>query len=254
MEQTNYTMDKNDYIRVAPVDAEVVAELVSAAKGTRSMREFAKEIGTNVSTVSRIISGKMPSISKELIYRIVEKAAPDSDVTVKKLMKAEGMVNKSDRAHRGHYFMLGCRQIIRDSLIEEGYQVQCISPAVFYRYSDFEINTSALENGEKAWLFECNFCGTKKEDIWGKRVRIDLLLDRIMSTFYQYGDLIGRYSIVLDSDEAIDIYKQIFEGHYWKDDISLIRIATLEKKVSYEYMIHRSDGIANKPIFQKEHE
>ena len=79
------------YTRIHDVDKERLSNLVLRAKGeNRSMRQFAEQIGTTPSTLSRLINMQTGTASDELIYKIAENADPESGVTLDDLMNAHG--------------------------------------------------------------------------------------------------------------------------------------------------------------------
>lgn len=82
--------------RSGPVQKDMTIQLVNDAIGVRSMSKFAAELGVNVSSISRILSGKVQEISSELLAKIATYADPDSGVTLEKLMDAQGLHARAD--------------------------------------------------------------------------------------------------------------------------------------------------------------
>lgn len=74
------------------VDFKRFAELVLQAKGdTRTMQQFAADLGTHPSTLSRIVHMKNTGPSAEsLLKAIAEQADPESGVTFDMLMEVNG--------------------------------------------------------------------------------------------------------------------------------------------------------------------
>lgn len=82
-----------DYIRTGKADLEALSQLVLRAKGSRSMNEFANECEVNTSTISRIINMKnTTACSDDVLVSISKAADPSSEVTLEKLLAANGMV------------------------------------------------------------------------------------------------------------------------------------------------------------------
>lgn len=82
-----------EYARSKKADVETMSQLVLAAKGDMTMKQFANKCGVNTSTISRIINMKTETVcSDEIILAISENAVPESGVTLEKLLAANGMV------------------------------------------------------------------------------------------------------------------------------------------------------------------
>lgn len=79
------------YSREREFDPKWLSELVSGAKGDRSLAAFAEDCQLNISSLSRIINMKNngPS-SDEVLARIALNAAPESGVTIDELLMAVG--------------------------------------------------------------------------------------------------------------------------------------------------------------------
>lgn len=79
------------YAQVKEVDQDRLSELVTIAKGERTLQEFAAECGLNISTLSRIINKKNAGGSADsVLARIAIHADPESGVTIEKLLEAQG--------------------------------------------------------------------------------------------------------------------------------------------------------------------
>ena len=79
------------YRKYKEPDREQVAELVVQAKGDRSMRQFAADIGVNVSTLSRVINQKTSTAnSDELMAKIAAGADSYADFSFERIMDANG--------------------------------------------------------------------------------------------------------------------------------------------------------------------
>lgn len=95
MAKTKSTNPFPEYIRVCQPNKERLAELTLKAKGeNRSLTEFAKACGVNVSTLSRVINQKTTKPnSDDLIAAIAGNADPDSGVTLQDLLEAHGLAS-----------------------------------------------------------------------------------------------------------------------------------------------------------------
>ena len=135
--------------RTGQGDPEALSDLVAAAMGKRSQRQFASDMGVNVSSVSRILNGKVSEVSDILLAKIAANADPASGVTIEKLMAAQGMVEAESRAQLGKKYEESCRRIFSDELLKRGYTVSYPKEqSRENRYLwDFEIQTNATAVG-----------------------------------------------------------------------------------------------------------
>ena len=133
-----YSNAASEYVQAYVPDVTELAYLLGKAKGwDRSMAEFSricKEKGP--STFSRIYTGKIEKpVSDKLLIAIAENAADKSEVTLDKLMRANGKVPKEEAGNRLYLNEDGvvCRDrserkklvkdIIIQCLLEEGKRV-----------------------------------------------------------------------------------------------------------------------------------
>lgn len=89
------------YVQFAEPNKKLLKALISAAKGDRSLADFASaikaaspEIKVSAPTLSRAMKGDSP-VSVELLEAVV-KASSDTSVTLEKLVEANGMQKKSE--------------------------------------------------------------------------------------------------------------------------------------------------------------
>jgi len=102
--------------RYRPVDKESFAKLLSAAKGERTISQFASQCGVSASTFSRILNKENKSASSpELLIAIANNAAPDSNVSLTKLARANGY-HFLDRADSPEFYY---RDNVKDRMIGE---------------------------------------------------------------------------------------------------------------------------------------
>ena len=222
-------------------DPEKLIDLVRAAMGKRSQRKFAEDLGVNVSSISRILSGKVSEVSNTLLAKIAANADPDSGVTLEALMDAQGMVIAENRAQLASKFEESCRRIIADALLQKGYSVSYPEEKQSYtsRYMcDFEIRTNAVK-GER-WLFEVKMysqysklpAGVGSSRIW---------LDSAMAAYYR-GENIGRVSLVVDHRTIFEQMKIRLREVPIRDEISVILVSVGAGKVIEEFVAPMTDG------------
>lgn len=224
-------------------DPEKLIDLVKAAMGKRSQRKFAEDLGVNVSSVSRILSGKVSEVSDILLAKIAANADPDSGVTLEALMDAQGMVVADSRAQLASKFEENCRRIIADSLLQKGYTVAYLEEPRSYpsRYiCDFEIRTNAIKG--KRWLFEVKMYSQYSKlpsGMGGSRI----WLDSAMAAYYR-GEKIGRVSLVVDHRAIFEQMKERLNEATIRDEISVILISVGAGKVLDEFVAPMVDGEA----------
>ncbi len=239
-----YYIKLNMATRAGEIDQDELISLVLAAKGPRSMRQFAEDMGVNVSSVSRIINGKVTEISDQLLAKIAVFADPNSDVTIEKLMEAQGIVESVNRAALSERFEQDCRRIVADELLSRGYKVTYSGSQVWDRAKttayDFEIDTDAIPNGEGRWLFEVKMMSQYSRYPVGIG-RTQLWLNSAMATYYR-GERVGRISLVIDHKAMFEQIKHRFSELMIADEISVILISSKQRKVIDEYVIPLSDG------------
>lgn len=222
-------------------DPEKLIDLIKAAMGKRSQRKFAEDLGVNVSSISRILSGKVSEVSDMLLAKIAANADPDSGVTLEALMDAQGMVVAESRAQLASKFEENCRRVIADTLLQKGYTVAYLEEPQRYasRYlCDFEIRTNAVK-GER-WLFEVKMysqysilpTGVGSSRIW---------LDSAMAAYYR-GENIGRVSLVVDHRAIFEQMKERLKEAPIRDEISVILISVGAGKVIDEFVAPMNDG------------
>ena len=105
-----YFLKLQSAYRTGQGDPEALIDLVAAAMGKRSQRQFASDLGVNVSSVSRILSGKVSEVSDILLAKIAANADPASGVTIEKLMAAQGMVEAESKAQLAKKYEESCRR------------------------------------------------------------------------------------------------------------------------------------------------
>lgn len=86
----------SEYVKVAKPDAEKMAALTRAAKGDRTLNEFAAACGIYASTLSRIINKNVTSkCTEQVILAIAQNAQAGSGVTLEALLAAQGLAKVS---------------------------------------------------------------------------------------------------------------------------------------------------------------
>lgn len=228
--------------RTEPVDKEETISLVRAAIGDRSMRKFAEEIGVNPSSISRILNGTSTEIRTSLIAFIAYNADPKSEVTMDKLLRAQGFTKPEERRGVGKRDRWESKQPICDELLIRGHSVQYVEEMpqwiIWPSLPTYILRTDAFADGKGKWYFIDKLC--KKI----KKVSINMMqgwLDSIMASYYR-GLEAKRVSIVTDSGDIFYGLKKLSERYRIKDEISIILLSMDDGKIYDEYVIPLEDG------------
>lgn len=226
--------------RVGEVDKDKTIGLIYDAIGSRSKRQFAKILGKNVATISRISTGKTTEIGNDILAKIAYYADPDSGVTIEKLMEAQGIVEVKDRKGMGLRHEEECRRIIADTLLNHGHSVTYITGKNARTNYDIEIITDALNKKEGRWLIDVKMMtayarqpvGMEKAMAW---------IDKAMAAYYM-GEKADRISLVVDHPIVFEKLKECLSQFVIPDEISVILISTMKGKILDEYVAPLADG------------
>ena len=234
------------------VDQEALIRLVDAARGTRSIRQFAEVLKVNPSSLSRILSGKVKEINSQLLAKIAVYADPDSGVTIEKLMEAQGKVKADDIDVLYTRFESACRRAISDELLQRGYSVSYVKglDTDTERVCDFAIKTDALSSKEDVWLFECKMLSAQSQYPVGiGRTRI--WIDSAMAYYYK-GKTANRLTLVVDRKDIFENVKETLKGYSLKDEVSVMYVSPVQGKVLGEYIAPLADGRVPVVVFTEE--
>lgn len=259
----------SEFERTGEPNIRELAELTDRAKGTRTVTEFAAQCGVNVSTMSRIINGKISSpISDELLVAIAANADPDSGVSFEALLNAHGLKlsdeqsnslmhdlqhlllhkiaelgistdaeGKTTFAGRGESKMeQNAREIIQNDLLTKGFkvavgrEVDLLEGVMFPYIADFVIETDALEgDGLVKWAFDV--VGNPTRNIVGH-------LDRIFSSAYLDSPSDKGLKITIATFDKPSFYRLMDElkGRTLRDCVSVMLLNARERCVQHEFI------------------
>lgn len=226
--------------RLGKPDTDKLIRLVVKSIGSRTMRQFANDLGVNVSSISRIVNGKTTEISDLLLAKIAIYADPDSGVTLEELMDAQGIIESKSARSLYKKFEDDSRRIIVDSLLKTNYSVNYYQGPSNKPY-DFGIITDALDIPDGIWLFECKMMGQRLKSIYGFYKITDEWLHKAAFTFF-CGEKADRISLIIDDDSAYDYIVKQFSKYTIRDTISVILVSTDLGKVVDEYVIPLTDN------------
>lgn len=245
----NYYWKLRTSYRTGEADRESLIRLIRDAMGKRSQRKFAEDLSVNVSSISRILNGKVSEVSDSLLAKIAVCAVPDSGVTIEKLMEAQGIVEAQNLSELSGKLENNCRRIMVDDLLRRGFSVAystnvTVSPDS--RRFDFELITDAVGNGGR-WLVEVKTAFFEKMGVgpfsdW---------LDSAMAIYYS-GSIVGRISVLVDHRTVFEQVKNRLSELCIPDEISVILISTASGRVLDEYIAPLRDGRSARFVFGKE--
>ena len=139
------------YVPYLVPDKAKLAYFITEAKGPdRTMAEFAEACGTlSAPSFSRIIHGNLAkSLSVEVIQSIVKNAAPNADISYRRIMRANGMIPEElDSKRRSHEDedeyqreqelknkAINVRNIVTDELLARGIMIQLAQTRPFMQF------------------------------------------------------------------------------------------------------------------------
>jgi len=186
-------------------------DLITKARGTRNIRDFAAEVGLPATTITRIKGGVLPRLST--IEKIAYKAG--NGVTYEELMAAwneakiqQGCKDTSTSVEE----VLEIQQILTRRLMDNGYSVREQKGKELVP-SEFEIITDAIKfDDESAWRFKV--AGDAKE-------AASAVLQTCAS-YYLGKKPHDRWSVVVADNDAFEKLKASFENVKIRDQISII--------------------------------
>lgn len=253
-----------NYARIRTPDKDALADLVIKAKGpARSLRQFAEDLGVNVSTLSRIINKKTSRANSDtLIADIADHADPNSNVTFELLMEAHGMALKETISGKSMFlFAESASNVILKELVRRGYsisgmlhegrytrkQMASLDSVMGRCYLDLEVHTNALGKEDSVWLFDfhTNTAGARSKQQYIDRTRQWMLMYAGMLAFNE--GKVDRLSIVIAEREIYDELLTYLEGYSLRGGMSLMLIDMEQGTVVDEYVL--SDDPRANPVF-----
>lgn len=231
--------------RTGQINLDETMELVAAAKGLTTKKKFAETIGVNASTATRILNGETKAMQNLQIARIAAFADPDSGVTLEKLMRAQGLVDMSERRTMSFKFVDDCKNIIVEEFRIRNYTIGALRSSEREFWYDFKIETDALWSENRTWAFECKTLispsGIYNVMSW---------IHKAMVACY-CGEKYGRISVVINNEQIFSRLRNLISKHRIPDEISVILFSELENKFVDEYIIPLTDDRETISLFAK---
>lgn len=264
---------KKTYIfkKTHELNKELFAELLNAARGGRTMKDFAEACGVNPSTLTRIMQkANKGASSTELLEAIAEHAAPNSGVTLEELAQANGYTLERDtgiKATKLSAYMENSETLIRNilvqGLLDRGADVRM--GRIRYTFSkslslspDALLMTNAFGHEDEIWFSDSILAVprmTRPDDHPINRSRVKQMafekLARFVFISMNKVDLYRptRYSLVVFDQEMYDIIVEEFAETVVPTDISIIRIDSLNGCIANEYMLPHNEKGAQESYF-----
>lgn len=233
---SSYTRDNREIDTFMPDELRYDVQQI---KGDLSLDELGKLCGVNKSSLSRLLSGKTTkSINNRMLAGLAAAAdsIPECGVTFQDLVKANGMITRtSERRNRSRTLEEKCRDLIFDSLINEGNSVK-ISNIDSPNNYDLLIETDAIKG---KWGFEmCLIDPTapkKKRNLSLSKVSAQRHITQMLADMYIHHEDVAKTSLVLND---IDLMEWVFSEYLaqitFHDALSVILMDPFFKFINSE--------------------
>lgn len=249
------------YSRVMTPQKNLLAEYVVRAKGPeRSLRQFAEELGVNVSTLSRIVNKKTASANSDtLIADIAALADKNSGVTFEMLMDAHGLANsvRNGTFRFSRVTEEAVRTVVLDELLKRGYSITlnedvCMDTLGGRFRFDFSITTNAINRDDGRWGFDVCLLSQRSGTVTDRRflaMNIMRRLSRLGSLYANWDYPFERVSMVVTDREAFYEVTERLRNCYLKNEISLILVDLERAVVEDEFLIPWIEECKCEPVF-----
>lgn len=260
MKNRNYIFKKTHEL-----NKELFAELLNAARGGRTMKDFAEACGVNPSTLTRIMQkANKGASSTELLEAIAEHAAPNSGVTLEELAQANGYTLESDegiKARKVSTYLDNSEALIRNilvhGLLDRGAEVRMGN--IRYTFSkslslhpDALLMTDAFGREHEVWFVDSILGIPRMTYVEGhpihkskvKQIAFEKLSRFVFISMNKVETFRPtRFSLVVFDQEMYDIIAEEFAETVVPTDISIIRIDSLNGCITNEFMLpHNEKG------------
>lgn len=248
------------YSRVTTPKKELLAEYVVRAKGPeRSLRQFAEELGVNVSTLSRIVNQKTASANSDaLIADIAALADKNSGITFEMLMDAHGLVNTVRGTAHGleKRSEEAIRTVIFKELLRRGYSLAQGEKTVMntlggrYRF-DFSFITDAIDRGDGRWGFDVYLpsFGRGNTDSRFRAMYVMRKVSMLGGLYANWDYSYDRVSLVVTDKDAYYAAIERLRNCYLKNEITVILVDLEREVVEDEFLIPWIEESSCKPVF-----
>lgn len=251
-------MKKKSYIfkKTHEMDKDKFAELLNAAKGARTMKDFSEICGVNPSTFTRIIQkANKGSSSTELLEAIAENAIPNSGVTIEALADANGYTVERDwgiKALKLTTMGTNIETLVRNVLVQELLDRNAEVRMGNIRYNfgktmalspDAIIMTDAFGKKDEVWFVDsiATTMDAKTKSI-NKTTLKRMAFDRLSRFVFISMNKIelfrpSRFSLVFFDKDIFNLIVEEFSETLVPTYITLILIDTLNSTISDEFVL-----------------
>lgn len=251
-------MKKKSYIfkKTHEMDKDKFAELLNAAKGARTMKDFSEICGVNPSTFTRIIQkANKGSSSTELLEAIAENAIPNSGVTIEALADANGYTVERDwgiKALKLTTMGTNIETLVRNVLVQELLDRNAEVRMGNIRYNfgktmalspDALIMTDAFGKKDEVWFVDsiATTMDAKTKSI-NKTTLKRMAFDRLSRFVFISMNKIelfrpSRFSLVFFDKDIFNLIVEEFSETLVPTYITLILIDTLNSTISDEFVL-----------------
>lgn len=251
-------MRKKSYIfkKTHEMDKDKFAELLNAAKGARTMKDFSEICGVNPSTFTRIIQkANKGSSSTELLEAIAENAIPNSRVTIEALADANGYTVERDwgiKALKLTTMGTNIETLVRNVLVQELLDRNAEVRMGNIRYNfgktmalspDALIMTDAFGKKDEVWFVDsiAITMDAKTKSI-NKTTLKRMAFDRLSRFVFISMNKIelfrpSRFSLVFFDKDIFNLIVEEFSETLVPTYITLILIDTLNSTISDEFVL-----------------
>lgn len=261
---------KKNYIfkKTHEMDKDKFAELLNAAKGSRTMKDFSQVCGVNPSTFTRITQKvNKGSSSTELLEAIAENAAPNSGVTLEALADANGYTAERDCGIKvlkltamGINIEILVRNVLVQELLDRNAEVHMGN--IRYNFGktmalspDALIMTDAFGNKDEVWFVDsiATTMDTKSKSV-NKTTLKRMAFDRLSRFVFISMNKIelfrpSRFSLVFFDKDIFNLVVEEFSETLVPTYISLILIDTLNSTISDEFVLPQVAGASQESYF-----
>lgn len=252
MSKRNYRYIRNGN----DVDKELFASLLKAAKGSRTMKEFAEACGVQPSTFSRIVKKQNKGASSpELLESIVENAAPDSHISIEALARANGYELEENNAAVGsaksgiQYSDLVCKIIMKELFKRNinGFikkpQITSNLPGAIHL--DLLIET-ALFGAKQLLAVDCIRVNMRRDYVYPVLHRLGMYA---LTSVNRTEKTPLRFLLPVSDPELFTSIKNMYEKIISPEDVSVVFVDLKTEMVSDELVFLNEKGIRPFPIF-----
>lgn len=253
-------MDNREYKRTHSVNKERFSELLLAAKGNRSLTEFAAECNTFPSTFTRILQGANKGGSSiELLQEIASHAVPESQVTLEMLADANGYTITTRANLVGSEFEYAVQSALVKTLLRKGANVSVSWPRFLpdsskYFSPDFLITTDAFGDKTSNWYIKAiSYRGSNslrnRSPIFCKVLEYLAVFSIVNASTKELPTHPSYYSIVVDSKPTYDIIYKEFHNITVYDNVSILLIDPNTHSIEAEFLLPNIDTGHRAPFF-----